>query len=97
MRDAESTTPISTGASSFGGGGFGGGGGLLGRGGGGFGGGFSRGFGGGAGAGAGGDVEPAPDAGAACASLGGASRRLIREEFLPLFDGECYVCSSGDR
>lgn len=90
VRDAAPGTSTAVTGSRFGGGG------LLGRGG--LGGGFGagRGFGGGFGGGGwgDGDEEPAPDANAAYASLGRASRKLIRAELLPMFDGENYESNS---
>lgn len=99
VRDGTSASPAPAGRSGFGGG-FGGGGGLLGRGGGSFGGGgrFGDGFVGGFGSNGGGRIgELAPDAGAAYASLGGACRKLLREEFLPKHDGEHDVPTTGRR
>ncbi|CAM9704470.1 unnamed protein product, partial [Ectocarpus fasciculatus] len=86
------TSPRTTG--SLGGfSGVGGYGGAPGGGGGGFGGGFGlgsfgRGLNGGAGGGAGEGDDAGGDSAAAYRSIGGASRKLLRDELLPVFDGE---------
>lgn len=76
-------------------GGFGGGGGIGGFGGGmgSFGGGIG-GFGGGGG-GDGSDVEA--DAGAVYATIGGATRKVLHDEFLPTIDGEGEPSKAGRR
>lgn len=70
----------------------GGGGGFGARG---FGGGFYGGLGGGGG-GSGGD-EAGVNAAAAHKSIGGASRKLLRDEFLPMFDGESDVSKARNK
>ncbi|CAN0520706.1 unnamed protein product, partial [Ectocarpus sp. 12 AP-2014] len=52
------------------------------------GGGFGRGLNGGGGAAAGEGDDAGGDAAAAYESIGGASRKLLRDELLPVFDGE---------
>lgn len=78
-------------------GGFGGGGGIGGLGGGigSFGGGGGIGGLGGGGGGESDDVEA--DAGAIYATIGGATRKVLRDEFLPTFDGEGDHLKAGQR
>lgn len=81
-------------------GGLGGMGGFAsGGGGGGFGAarGFGGGFHGGPGGGGSGGDEDGVNAAAAHKSIGGASRKLLRDEFLPIFDGESDVPKGRNR
>lgn len=83
-RDGAGSSPTTM-LTSTGGLGSGGGFGLGGLGGGGFGGGFGS-------VGRGGrDNEDKVNVAAVHESIGGASRKLLRDEFLPTFDGECDV------
>ena len=97
IRDGGGASPATRPSGSLGGlggmGGFAGGGGGFGARG--FGGGFHGGpSGGGV---AGGDDEGGVNAAAAHKSIGGASRKLLRDEFLPMFDGENDVSKAGKR
>jgi len=87
IRDGGGGSPPASSLGGVGGiGGFGGGGFGARRFGGGFGGGLGGGLGGG-----GGDGSAGVTAAAAHKSIGGASRKLLRDELLPMFDGESDV------
>lgn len=98
IRDGGGASPATRPSGSLGGlggmGGFAGGGGGGGFGARGFGGGF---HGGSSGGGGGGGDEDGVNAAAAHKSIGGASRKLLRDEFLPMFDGESDVSKAGKR
>eukprot|EP00752_Nemacystus_decipiens_P003935 g3603.t1 len=97
IRDGGGATPAARPSGSLGG--FGGMGGFAGGGGGGGFGvrGFGGGFHGGGGGGGGGGDEDGVNASAAHKSIGGASRKLLRDEFLPMFDGESDVSKAKAR